>query len=128
MKQKPIQILCISIIIVLNLFNQISCEPNRNIQTLKKYLLKADENFLKPCSDTQAFVIRFLGQCYLNEGIFYKQLNELVKKVVAMDSSLTLDEFLRDNIFSDLTEYFRETYKDNQNYLKKLDGMQNNIE
>jgi hypothetical protein len=122
MKQKPIEILCITIIIALNVFNPISCESNRNIQELNRYLPKAD--FLKPCSDTQAFLIRFLGQCYLNEGTFYKQLNEFVKKVIAMDGSLTLDEFLRDKIFTDFTKYFRETYTDNQNYIRKLDGIE----
>jgi hypothetical protein len=121
MNHKQIETFCVSIIIAFCVFNTVSCETNRNIQLLNKYLRKAD--FLEQCSNTQAFLKPFFGQCYLDQQQFYKQLKQFVEKVNDMDGALTLDEFLRNKIFSDFTKYFRDTFKDNQSYLKKLDGL-----
>lgn len=79
--------------------------------------------FTIKCGIVQSNEILFDGACHLGKYSVYNKITEIVELIQSSDQSMTLNEFLRNELFKNSTAYFEDQYKDRPLFIQKLNSI-----
>ena len=80
-------------------------------------------DFSVVCGDVVQFQNCFDNNCYFSPDYTFGNLSMLVKIVNDADSNLSIDDFIRNVLFKNTTQYFENKYSNNSYYMNAVAGI-----
>lgn len=79
-------------------------------------------SFENTCIETTKYQRAFDGRCTLSPENIYSNLTAFVDLIMQTNSTLTIDNFLRNYVFNEFTTYFEDKYSQNESYINSVKG------
>lgn len=81
------------------------------------------DDFEIACIDAQQNELLFDGQCYFASNQFYSNAIAYIDYLSSIDSSLTIDDLIRNYLFQHIDEFYNKAYINNSYYLASFNGL-----
>ena len=78
--------------------------------------------FIQTCYSFNKYLKFYVGNCPMLYENFHDTIQSVVDTIASVEPSLTIDDLLRKHLFVNTTDFFRNEYKTEPEYLKSLDG------